>query len=114
MRRILVVGPSWIGDTILSQPLLKLLHSRHPGLALDVLAPRWTLPLLGRMAEVRRAIESPFRHGDLKLGERRRLGKGQCQLSRHDQLYRHGADQRPKLLLCGARGGCAGQRGRPF
>jgi heptosyltransferase-2 len=75
MRRILVVGPSWIGDTILAQPLLRLLHARHPGLALDVLAPRWTLPLLARMPEVRRAIESPFAHGDLRLGERRRLGQ---------------------------------------
>jgi heptosyltransferase II len=73
--RILVVGPSWIGDTVLAQPLLRLLHARHPGLTVDVLAPRWTLPLLGRMTEVRRAIESPFAHGDLRLAERRRLGR---------------------------------------
>ena len=73
--KVLVVAPSWIGDMVLAQPLLKLLHARHPGLALDVLAPRWTLPLLARMPEVRRAIESPFAHGDLKLGERRRLGR---------------------------------------
>ncbi len=84
MQRILVVAPSWIGDTILSQPLFRLLHSRHPGLALDVLAPGWTLPLLGRMAEVRRAIESPFRHGDLKIGERRRLGR-ELAAERYDQ-----------------------------
>jgi heptosyltransferase-2 len=74
VRKILVVAPSWIGDTVLAQPLLKLLHSRYPGLAIDVLAPRWTFPLLARMPEVERAIESPFGHGDLKLGERRRLG----------------------------------------
>jgi heptosyltransferase-2 len=73
--KILVVAPSWIGDTVLAQPLLKLAHSRHPGLALDVLAPRWTFPLLARMPEVRRAILSPFGHGDLRLGERRRLGR---------------------------------------
>jgi heptosyltransferase-2 len=72
--KILVVGPSWVGDMVLTQPLLKLLHARHAGLALDVLAPRWTFSLLERMPEVRRAIESPFGHGDLKLGERRRLG----------------------------------------
>jgi heptosyltransferase-2 len=72
--KILVVAPSWIGDMVLAQPLLKLLHARNPGLALDALAPRWTLPLLGRMPEVRRAIESPFAHGDLRLGDRRRLG----------------------------------------
>lgn len=75
MQRILIVGPSWIGDTILAQPLLKLLHARHSGVALDVLAPRWTLPLLGRMAEVRRGIESPFAHGDFRVRERWRLGR---------------------------------------
>lgn len=75
MHRILVVAPSWIGDTVLAQPTLRLLRTRHAGVALDVLAPRWALPLLGRMAEVRRAIESPFGHGDLSLGERRRLGR---------------------------------------
>jgi heptosyltransferase-2 len=75
MQRILVVGPSWIGDTILAQPLLKLLHAHNPGLALDMLAPPWTLPLLARMSEIRRAIPNPFGHGDLKLGERRRLGR---------------------------------------
>jgi heptosyltransferase-2 len=84
MRSILVVGPSWIGDTILAQPLFKLLHARHPGLALDVLAPRWTFPLLERMPEVRRPILSPFQHGDLRLGDRRRLGR-ELAAERYDQ-----------------------------
>jgi len=75
MRSILVVAPSWIGDMVLAQPLLKLLRARHPALALDVLAPRWTMSLLSRMPEVRHAIESPYAHGDLKLGDRRRLGR---------------------------------------
>jgi heptosyltransferase-2 len=66
MRRLLVVGPSWIGDTVLAQPLFKLLHARHDALALDVLAPPWTLPLLQRMPEVRRAAESPAGHGELR------------------------------------------------
>lgn len=73
--KILIVGPSWVGDTILAQPLFHLLHARSPGLALDVLAPPWTAPLLARMPEVRRAIPSPFAHGELKLGARRRLGR---------------------------------------
>ena len=82
--RILVVGPSWIGDSILAQPLLKLLHARHAGLALDVLAPPWTQPVLERMPEVRRVIASPFLHGDLKLAERRRLGRALAP-ERYDQ-----------------------------
>jgi heptosyltransferase-2 len=69
---------------VLAQPLFKLLHGRHAGLALDVLAPSWTFPLLERMPEVRRAIESPFAHGDLKLGERRRLGHALA-IERYDQ-----------------------------
>jgi heptosyltransferase-2 len=82
--KILVVAPSWIGDMVLAQPLLKLLHARHPGLVLDAFAPRWTLPLLGRMPEIRNAIESPFAHGELRLGDRRRLGH---------ELAREGYDQ---------------------
>ena len=73
--KILIVAPSWIGDTVLAQPLFKLLHARHTGLALDVLGVPWTLPLLERMPEVRRAIASPFLHGDLKLFKRRSLGR---------------------------------------
>jgi heptosyltransferase-2 len=75
VNKILIVGPSWVGDTVLMQPLFKLLHARHAGLALDVLAPRWTFALLERMPEVRRAIENPFLHGELRLGDRRRLGR---------------------------------------
>lgn len=73
--KVLIVGPAWVGDTILAQPLFKLLHARSPGIVLDVLAPPWSMPLLARMPEVRRAIPSPFGHGDLMLGARRRLGR---------------------------------------
>jgi heptosyltransferase-2 len=75
MQRILVVGPSWIGDTVLAQPFLKLLQERHSSPALDVLAPSWTLPLLERMPEVRRAIKNPVGHGELRLGEQRRIAR---------------------------------------
>ncbi|MGQ0751203.1 MAG: lipopolysaccharide heptosyltransferase II [Betaproteobacteria bacterium] len=74
MFKILVVGPSWIGDTLLAQPLLRLLHDTHDAAAVDVLSPQWTLPLLARMPEVRRPLLNPFGHGELKLGERRALG----------------------------------------
>ncbi len=72
--KILVVAPSWIGDTVLAQPLLSLLHEIHPGLELDVLAPAWTFPVVRRMPEVRRTIASPFAHGALQLAERRSVG----------------------------------------
>ncbi|MCC7485412.1 MAG: lipopolysaccharide heptosyltransferase II [Burkholderiales bacterium] len=79
--KILVVGPSWIGDTVLAQPLFRLLHSAHPGLALDVLAPAWTAPLLERMPEVRHARPSPAGHGELAPARQRRAAR---ELARED------------------------------
>jgi len=73
--RVLVVAPSWIGDAVLSHPLLVRLKEREPHAAIDVLAPGWVLPVYRRMPEVAEAIAHPFGHGDLKLGERRRFAK---------------------------------------
>ncbi len=81
---ILVVGPSWVGDMVMAQTLFSELRRQYPDCAIDVLAPAWCRPLLSRMPEVREALALPFDHGDLKLGERRALGKslrGQYQQS---------------------------------
>ena len=75
MHKTLVIGPSWVGDTILAQPLLRRLRDQHPEGQLDVLAPAWTLPLLRRMPEVSTAIASPFAHRELKLGGRLALAR---------------------------------------
>lgn len=81
---ILVVGPSWVGDTVISQVLLQLLARQHAGVQIDYLAPPWTLPLLARMPEVRRGILNPFGHGALQFGGRRRLGL-ELRAGRYDQ-----------------------------
>ena len=73
--RILIVAPSWIGDTILAQPLLALLKRNHPAARIDVLAPDWSAPLLARMDEVDAVIANPFRHGEFNFGARRALGR---------------------------------------
>ena len=77
---LLVVGPSWVGDMVMAQSLFKVLARQRPGVCIDVLAPSWSLPILTRMPEVRRAVEAPFRHGRLNLGIRRELGR---RLARH-------------------------------
>jgi heptosyltransferase II len=74
--KILVVAPSWIGDTVAAQPLFMRLHERHPDLALDVMAPPWVAPVLRRMPEVGSVVALPFAHGVLDLPGRRRLGQG--------------------------------------
>jgi heptosyltransferase-2 len=76
VTRILVVAPSWVGDAVLSQPLLALLKQRDPDATIDILAPGWALPIFRRMPEVGETIESPFAHGELALRERLRIGRG--------------------------------------
>ena len=73
--RTLVVAPSWIGDAVLSQPLLARLAKHHPTAEIDVFAPKWVLPAYRRMAEVAETIENPFGHGQLAIGQRRRVGR---------------------------------------
>lgn len=73
--RTLVVAPSWVGDAVLSHPLLVRLKARDPQGAIDVLAPPWALPVYRRMPEAAQAIANPFGHGDLRLAERRRFAK---------------------------------------
>lgn len=73
--KALLVAPSWIGDTVLAQPLCMRLHERTPGLQLDALAPRWVAPVLERMPEIARVVDSPFAHGELSLKARHRLAR---------------------------------------
>lgn len=72
---MLVIAPSWVGDAVMTQPLFQRLRQHHPGLALDVLAPPWTAPVFRHMPEVREVLDNPFRHGELKLAARYRLGR---------------------------------------
>src|SRR5580692_1015255 len=74
-KKILIVGPAWVGDMVMAQSLFKLLHERQPGVEIDVLAPAWSFALLKRMPEVSSAIEMTVGHGQLKLGERYRIAK---------------------------------------
>ena len=72
--RILVVGPAWVGDMIMSHALYR--HLAASGAeCIDVLAPAWSAPLLARMPQVRRAIEMPLGHGQFGFLERRRIGR---------------------------------------
>ena len=41
-QKLLVVGPSWIGDMVMAQSLFKLLKRREPEIRIDVLAPAWS------------------------------------------------------------------------
>jgi heptosyltransferase-2 len=72
--KVLVVGPSWVGDMVMAQALYRALVQRSAQARIHVLAPAWSLPILARMPEVERGIELPAGHGELKLRTRRALG----------------------------------------
>src|SRR5947208_14822977 len=74
-ERILVVAPSWVGDAILSEPLLALVREPYEEPIVAVLSPQWCGPVYARMRGIRRIMESPFAHGALALRARRALGR---------------------------------------
>jgi heptosyltransferase-2 len=72
--KILVIGPSWVGDMVMAQSLFMALKQRQPEAIIDVLAPAWSRPIIERMPEVNRAIDMPLGHGRLDLKARKALG----------------------------------------
>ena len=83
--KILVIGPSWVGDMMMSQSLYRTLKAEYPSAEIDVMAPAWCRPLLARMPEVNQALAMPLGHGALGLGERRRLRA--LRANRYDRAY---------------------------
>ncbi|MDO4878241.1 MAG: lipopolysaccharide heptosyltransferase II [Neisseria sp.] len=75
LQKILIISPSWIGDCVMTQPLLRRLHYFHPGCTIDVFAPKWSMAVYRHMPEVAEIIENPFGHGALALKRRWRLGR---------------------------------------
>ncbi|MBA3661478.1 MAG: lipopolysaccharide heptosyltransferase II [Gammaproteobacteria bacterium] len=73
-RKILVIGPSWVGDMVMAQTLFKLLKQQNPLHQIDVLASDWTFSILSRMPEINQAIPLPMAHGELHLKARFHLG----------------------------------------
>ena len=73
--RILVIGPSWVGDMMMSHSLYQSLKQQYSDCVIDVLAPNWCRALLSRMPEVRNAIAMPIGHGEFDLKQRYQIGK---------------------------------------
>lgn len=73
--RVLVIGPSWVGDMVMAQSLFKVLKAQTPEIKIDILAPVWSRPLLARMPEVHEAIIMPLGHNVLGLRVRYALGR---------------------------------------
>lgn len=73
-KKILIIGPSWIGDMIMAQTLFQLIKERED-CVIDVLAPAHSAAVVTRMPQIRQLIPLPLGHGELGLKTRYRLGK---------------------------------------
>ncbi len=83
--RILVVGPSWVGDMVMAQTLFKSLVRTRPGIAIDVMAPPATISLVSRMPEVDRGLLFDMAHGELGWSYRRTFAN-QLKYSHYQQV----------------------------
>ena len=70
----LLVAPAWVGDAVMSEPLLRRIAA-HDRQSVDVLAPPWVAAVFERMPGVGQVIPAPFAHGKLDLGARWQLGR---------------------------------------
>ena len=69
----LIIAPQWIGDAVMTQPLMARLHAR--GEQITVGALPWVAPVYRCMPQVARVIEFPFAHGGLQLKTRRSIAQ---------------------------------------
>jgi heptosyltransferase-2 len=69
MTRALVIAPQWIGDAVMSEPLLARLAARGDRIAVAALP--WVAPVYRAMPQVSEVIELPFAHGRLDWAARR-------------------------------------------
>jgi heptosyltransferase-2 len=71
MTASLLIAPQWIGDAVMTEPLLRVLAQR--GERLSVAAMPWVAPIYRAMPHVTEVIELPFPRGGLHWGARRNL-----------------------------------------
>lgn len=74
-RRILVIGPAWVGDMIMAQSLLLMLKADNSHHQIEVVAPPWSAELIERMPEVSNSHVLACGHGELGLAKRWQLGR---------------------------------------
>ncbi len=75
MQGILIIAPNWIGDAVMTQPLLASLKALYPNSKIDVLASTWVAPIYRACSEVNEVIEAKFEHKQLQWFLRKNLAK---------------------------------------
>lgn len=71
--RSLIIAPQWIGDAVMTEPLMRRLAAR--GERLTVGALPWVAPVYRAMPQVAEVIEFPFAHGGIQFKARRAIAR---------------------------------------
>jgi heptosyltransferase-2 len=75
MQGILIIAPNWIGDAVMTQPLLARLKVQYPNSTIDVLASTWVAPIYRACNEISEVIEAKFEHRQLQWSLRKQIAK---------------------------------------
>ena len=67
----LIIAPQWIGDAVMTEPLMRRLQAR--GERLTVGALPWVAPVYRAMPQVAEVVEFPFQHGGLQWAGRKAM-----------------------------------------
>lgn len=71
-QNCLIVAPNWVGDLIMSYPLIYGLKQILPTLQIDLFAPKWNMDVASFMPEINQLIENPLQHGKLRFNSIRK------------------------------------------
>ncbi len=74
-KKILIIGPNWIGDMIMAQCLVFEILKQHPKAQIDLFAPSLCLEATLGMPQITNRIASPFSSGAFEFKKRREIGK---------------------------------------
>ncbi|WMY95450.1 MAG: lipopolysaccharide heptosyltransferase II [Arsenophonus sp.] len=72
--KIVVIAPTWVGDMMMTQSLLRTLKVLYPNIIIDVMASNWCYGLLKKMPEVHNSILIPLNQGSLAFFQRHKIG----------------------------------------
>ena len=75
MAKILIIAPNWIGDAVMTEPLITQLKKNHPDSLIDVIATPWVASVMRAIPAINEVIIGDFKHGLLQWAERKQLAK---------------------------------------
>ncbi len=86
MAKILIIAPNWIGDAVMTEPLITQLKKNHSDSVIDVIATPWVASVMRAIPAINKVIIGDFKHGFLQWVERKKLAS-QLKLAGYTHAY---------------------------